>query len=396
MATASSRAETSHNHRRTSQLHAIVSCAKLKRKKSVFGAAIYVEVTAEGETRRTTKSHSSSNPKWDERLTLTVTPHTQVNFKVWSHHTLKADALLGKATLDLTQALEQHDRKLENVKEVLKLNGEQKGVSMPVGELTVYLDGLTVSDQEELAPLTNGGTANGTSELPTYVREVQQNGDAIHENGDSSSSSSRAANSTMNGADLGQRSGSCSASSGADGQVPSSSCSPPLHHVPSLTNGDATANSTPVHQPPDRDPDARMVNGNSSETVPRQSSASRREAQPSTGDNEESALDASLPNAEPSPTGSSRPPPASTPSPASSVAAKPADGTTAASTTSASSTQGATTLTASSSSSSSSPAPGEASASGAGGSSSSSTTTDGVKPRQQAPNAPASDPLPPG
>ncbi|XP_038147937.1 NEDD4-like E3 ubiquitin-protein ligase WWP1, partial [Cyprinodon tularosa] len=120
------------------------------------------------------------------------------------------------------------------------------------------------------------------------------------------------------------------------------------------------------------------------------------EAQPSTGDNEESALDASLPNAEPSPTGSSRPPPASTPSPASSVAAKPADGTTAASTTSASSTQGATTLTASSSSSSSSPAPGEASASGAGGSSSSSTTTDGVKPRQQAPNAPASDPLPPG
>ncbi|XP_038123456.1 NEDD4-like E3 ubiquitin-protein ligase WWP1 isoform X2 [Cyprinodon tularosa] len=395
MATASSRAETSHNHRRTSQLHAIVSCAKLKRKKSVFGAAIYVEVTAEGETRRTTKSHSSSNPKWDERLTLTVTPHTQVNFKVWSHHTLKADALLGKATLDLTQALEQHDRKLENVKEVLKLNGEQKGVSMPVGELTVYLDGLTVSDQEELAPLTNGGTANGTSELPTYVR-VQQNGDAIHENGDSSSSSSRAANSTMNGADLGQRSGSCSASSGADGQVPSSSCSPPLHHVPSLTNGDATANSTPVHQPPDRDPDARMVNGNSSETVPRQSSASRREAQPSTGDNEESALDASLPNAEPSPTGSSRPPPASTPSPASSVAAKPADGTTAASTTSASSTQGATTLTASSSSSSSSPAPGEASASGAGGSSSSSTTTDGVKPRQQAPNAPASDPLPPG
>lgn len=61
---------------------------------------------------------------------------------------------------------------MENVKEVLKLNGEQKGVSMPVGELTVYLDGLTVSDQEELAPLTNGSTANGTSELPSYVRGV--------------------------------------------------------------------------------------------------------------------------------------------------------------------------------------------------------------------------------
>uniref|UniRef100_A0A8C6M9D2 E3 ubiquitin-protein ligase n=1 Tax=Nothobranchius furzeri TaxID=105023 RepID=A0A8C6M9D2_NOTFU len=83
-----------------------VSCAKLKRKKTIFGAAIYVEVTAEGETRRTAKSHSSSSPKWEERLTLTVTPLTQVDFKVWSHHTLKADALVGKATLDLSQALD--------------------------------------------------------------------------------------------------------------------------------------------------------------------------------------------------------------------------------------------------------------------------------------------------
>uniref|UniRef100_A0A665WQK8 E3 ubiquitin-protein ligase n=1 Tax=Echeneis naucrates TaxID=173247 RepID=A0A665WQK8_ECHNA len=93
-------------------LHVLpVSCAKIKRKKSLFGTAIYVEVTAEGESRRTAKSHSSSSPKWDERLTLNVTPQTEVDFKVWSHHTLKADALLGKATLDLMQALEQHDRK---------------------------------------------------------------------------------------------------------------------------------------------------------------------------------------------------------------------------------------------------------------------------------------------
>lgn len=54
---------------------------------------------------------------------------------------------------------------MENVKEVLKLNGEQKGVLVPVGELTVYLDGLTVADEEEMAPLTNGNTTNGTSEF---------------------------------------------------------------------------------------------------------------------------------------------------------------------------------------------------------------------------------------
>uniref|UniRef100_A0A8C7SIE5 E3 ubiquitin-protein ligase n=1 Tax=Oncorhynchus mykiss TaxID=8022 RepID=A0A8C7SIE5_ONCMY len=143
-----------------SGLHAVVACAKLKRKKSLFGTSIYVEVTAEGESRRTAKSHSSSNPKWDERLTLNVRPHTQVDFKVWSHHTLKADALLGKATLDLLQALEQHDRKLENVKEVLKLVLDNKGAVVATGELTVFLDGLTVNQEQ----LLNGNTATSTSE----------------------------------------------------------------------------------------------------------------------------------------------------------------------------------------------------------------------------------------
>ncbi|KAM6900752.1 NEDD4-like E3 ubiquitin-protein ligase WWP1 isoform 2-T2 [Xenentodon cancila] len=387
MATTSSGEETSHNHRRTSQLHAIVSCAKLKRKKSLFGTAIYVEVTADGESRRTTKSHSSSSPKWDERLTLNVTPHTQVDFKVWSHYTLKADALLGKATLDLVQALEQHGRRLENVKEVLNLNVEHKGVLVPMGELTVYLDGLTVTEQEDLTPLTNGNTTN----------EVQQNGDAVHENGDSSSSSSRAASSTVNGTDLGPRSGSCSASSGADVQVPSSSCSPALDHA---VNGEAKPNSTPVHQPSDSDTEAGMVNGESCEAAVRQTSATTSDMVPPTGDHEDSAQDAALPDADTASNSTPQPRPTSTPSPASSFAAKPADGTTAASTTFASPTQGASTNTTSSSASSSSSAPVEANASGAAGGSSSSgsapATTDGGKARQQVPNAAASDPLPPG
>lgn len=59
----------------------------------------------------------------------------------------------------------------------------------------------------------------------------------------------------MNGTDLGPRSGSCSASIGADGQGPSSSCSPALGHV---VNGDSTTNSTPVHQPSDSDNESRM------------------------------------------------------------------------------------------------------------------------------------------
>lgn len=56
---------------------------------------------------------------------------------------------------------------MENVKEVLPLSAEQKGVLVPVGELTVLLNKLsTAAAQEELAAaLTNGDAANGTSEF---------------------------------------------------------------------------------------------------------------------------------------------------------------------------------------------------------------------------------------
>uniref|UniRef100_A0A8C0L6Y1 E3 ubiquitin-protein ligase n=1 Tax=Canis lupus dingo TaxID=286419 RepID=A0A8C0L6Y1_CANLU len=77
--------------------------AKLKRKKNWFGTAIYTEVVVDGEIKKTAKSSSSSNPKWDEQITVNVTPQTTLEFRVWSHYTLKADALLGRATIDLKQ-----------------------------------------------------------------------------------------------------------------------------------------------------------------------------------------------------------------------------------------------------------------------------------------------------
>ncbi|XP_049710399.1 NEDD4-like E3 ubiquitin-protein ligase WWP1 isoform X2 [Elephas maximus indicus] len=171
MATASPRSDTSNNHSGRLQLQVTVSSAKLKRKKNWFGTAIYTEVAVDGETKKTAKSSSSSNPKWDEQLTVRVTPQSTLEFRVWSHHTLKADALLGRATIDLKQALLKHNRKLERVKEQLKLSLENKNGVVQTGELTVVLDGLVV-EQENLA--------NGSSS-PT---KIQQNGDALHENGE--------------------------------------------------------------------------------------------------------------------------------------------------------------------------------------------------------------------
>uniref|UniRef100_A0A8C5QK82 E3 ubiquitin-protein ligase n=1 Tax=Leptobrachium leishanense TaxID=445787 RepID=A0A8C5QK82_9ANUR len=158
----------------------LLSCAKLKRKKNWFGTTVYTELAADGETKKTAKSSSSSNPKWEEQLTVNVTPESTLEFKVWSHHTLKADALLGKTIVDLKQALETHNRKLEKVKQQLNLSLDGKHGTVQTGELTIILDGLSVEPE----------TLNASPTSPPPI-EIQQNGDAIRENGAGISSEAR-------------------------------------------------------------------------------------------------------------------------------------------------------------------------------------------------------------
>lgn len=173
MATASPRSDTSNNHHGRSQLHITVSCAKLKKKKHWFNA-IYVEISSEGEAKKTTKANSSCNPKWEEHLTVNVKPHTKLEFRVWSHYPLKSDVLLGRATVELSEVLELHNRRLENVPKELKLTLENKNGTTHTGELSVILDGLTI--EQENSPSSNSS-----------LTKVQQNGDAVHESGGESS-----------------------------------------------------------------------------------------------------------------------------------------------------------------------------------------------------------------
>ncbi|XP_051542583.1 NEDD4-like E3 ubiquitin-protein ligase WWP1 [Myxocyprinus asiaticus] len=221
MATGSCRTDSSNDVRERAQLDAIVSGAKLKRKKNWFGTAIYVEVTSEGESKKTTKSHSSSNPKWDECLTLNVTAHSQLDFRVWSHHTLKADVLLGRASLDLIETLRKHDSKLENVREVLTLTVDSKNGVVSTGELTVFLDGPSL----DLQHMHNGNS--------TTANKVHQNGDALHENTDESSA--RIQNRSVNGTD------------GPENEAPPTTAHSEFSPSP-LINGDG--DSSPSHQTP--------------------------------------------------------------------------------------------------------------------------------------------------
>ncbi|XP_010566445.1 NEDD4-like E3 ubiquitin-protein ligase WWP1 isoform X1 [Haliaeetus albicilla] len=261
MATASPRSDTSNNHNGRLQMQVTVSSAKLKRKKNWFGTTFYTELTADGEIKKTAKSSSSSNPKWDEQLTVNVTPQTTLEFRVWSHHTLKADALLGRATVDLRQALEIHNRKLEKVKEQLKLSLENKSGMVQTGELTVVLDGLVV-EQDSLTNLSSSAAI-----------EVQQNGEAVHESRDGS------ARSTCRSA--------CDISNGIDNQVPSNSvvqntfCIEAVNgdSAPSPTHVAARPKNTPVPKPLAAQPVNSTVNGESSASAPEAGNSSVSEAQ---------------------------------------------------------------------------------------------------------------------
>uniref|UniRef100_A0A803T903 HECT-type E3 ubiquitin transferase n=1 Tax=Anolis carolinensis TaxID=28377 RepID=A0A803T903_ANOCA len=92
-------------------------------------------------------SVGSAVPTLNVFVCRNVTPQTTLEFRVWSHHTLKADALLGKATVDLRHALEIHNRRLEGVKEQLKLSLENKSGLVQTGELIIVLDGLVLEPE---------------------------------------------------------------------------------------------------------------------------------------------------------------------------------------------------------------------------------------------------------
>ncbi|XP_060249953.1 NEDD4-like E3 ubiquitin-protein ligase WWP1 isoform X9 [Ovis aries] len=256
MATASPRSDTSNNHSGRLQLQVTVSSAKLKRKKNWFGTAIYTEVAADGESKKTAKSSSSSNPKWDEQLTVNVTPQTTLEFRVWSHHTIKADALLGRATVDLKQALLIHNRKLEKVKEQLKLSLETKNGVVQTGELTVVLDGLVIEQEN----ITNGSSSPAI--------EVQQNGDAFHEDREPSArTATRLAAEDTNGIDNHVPTNTV---------VQNSCCSSVINgdSTPSPSQVAARPKNTPAPKPLTSEPANDTVNGDSPSSAPTENAPS--------------------------------------------------------------------------------------------------------------------------
>ncbi|XP_072540904.1 itchy E3 ubiquitin protein ligase a [Salminus brasiliensis] len=190
------------------QLQIIVLSAKLKEnKKNWFGPSPYVEVAVDGQSKKTEKCNNTHSPKWKQPLTVIVTPFSKLIFRVWSHQTLKADILLGMATLEVSETLKSNDLKICEVVRTLPLSAERDGSDV-VGDLSVCLDGMQV-DPETFASEEQKHNAlpNGESRL---------NGDAAGRSSRDSSPSSDIADdpSLPNGHAVGST-GSPSPSAGA-------------------------------------------------------------------------------------------------------------------------------------------------------------------------------------
>uniref|UniRef100_A0A8C9WIG9 E3 ubiquitin-protein ligase n=1 Tax=Scleropages formosus TaxID=113540 RepID=A0A8C9WIG9_SCLFO len=129
------------------QLQITVLSAKLKEnKKNWFGPSPYVEVAVDGQSKKTEKCNNTHSPKWKQPLTVIVTPFSKLIFRVWSHHTLKSDILLGSATLEVSETLKSNDMKISEVVQTLQLStdGDQAEV---IGDLSVCLDGMQVDPE---------------------------------------------------------------------------------------------------------------------------------------------------------------------------------------------------------------------------------------------------------
>uniref|UniRef100_A0A3Q2GLH4 HECT-type E3 ubiquitin transferase n=1 Tax=Cyprinodon variegatus TaxID=28743 RepID=A0A3Q2GLH4_CYPVA len=147
MASGVSKSSTSNGYPIKAQLQVTVLSAKLREnKKNWFGPSPYVEVTVDGQSKKTEKCNNTHTPKWKQPFTVVATPFSKLVFRVWSHQTLKSDLFLGQAKLDLSETLKANDMKISELIQTLQLYSDREQTDV-VGDLSVLLDGMTVDPE---------------------------------------------------------------------------------------------------------------------------------------------------------------------------------------------------------------------------------------------------------
>lgn len=118
----------------------------------------YLEVIVDGKPpRKTDHQKSTYHPKWDNFMTLLVTPYSKIKFRLYDYSAFKKDAMLGEVSLDLYSVLKKHSGICDKLELGLDMKiNDNKNSSSPtdtkIGTLHLILDGLRVDLSKIPAP----------------------------------------------------------------------------------------------------------------------------------------------------------------------------------------------------------------------------------------------------
>ncbi|KAL3280597.1 hypothetical protein HHI36_003829 [Cryptolaemus montrouzieri] len=113
----------------------------------LFKPCPYVEIIVDDENSyKTEPARNTSQPKWNEKLTLLVKPYSKINFSVLDRNNFRKDSVIGENKLDLFQLLLFFNGRCDNLELTIDLLNDNKQSESPskVGELVCLLQGLIV------------------------------------------------------------------------------------------------------------------------------------------------------------------------------------------------------------------------------------------------------------
>lgn len=121
----------------------------------LFKPCPYVEIIVDEDiSYKTEPSRNTSQPKWNEKLTLLVKPHSKINFCVLDKNSFRKDTIIGEKKLDLLQLLKIYNGRCDNLELTIDLYHELKPgeYASKVGELICLLQGLVVDLSKYVGP----------------------------------------------------------------------------------------------------------------------------------------------------------------------------------------------------------------------------------------------------
>jgi len=154
------------------QLQITIVSAKILNQSGMFQSKpdVLTELSVDGQpSKKTEVLHKTTSPSWNAGFTVLITAYSSIELKLCGFHQIRANTIIGQATLDLRTLLKLHNGKFEQLKHKVELTNVVKGSSKKVADLSIVLDGTNF----DMAKFPDRTTANGSIKGPTAVPRVR-------------------------------------------------------------------------------------------------------------------------------------------------------------------------------------------------------------------------------